>query len=194
MTEYAYVTLVATDIYAAGALVLGHRLRDFGSTQDLLCLVTGDISPTALEHLSQLYKVVHVDTLKSIDEENLALLGRPELDVTFTKLHLWSLTGYKKLVFLDADTLPLRNIDELFDRPNFSAAPDAGWPDCFNSGVFVTEPSETEYLGLKKMATERGSFDGGDQGLLNSYFSNWSLSSSAHRLPFTYNTTPTSQY
>ncbi|CAO3583876.1 unnamed protein product [Absidia cylindrospora] len=44
------------------------------------------------------------------------------------------------------------------------------------------------------MATEHGSFDGGDQGLLNSYFSNWSQSPSAHRLPFTYNTTPTSQY
>lgn len=35
----------------------------------------------------------------------------------------------------------LRNCDELFDRDEFSAAPDAGWPDCFNSGVFVFKPS-----------------------------------------------------
>ncbi|CAO3649421.1 unnamed protein product [Cunninghamella echinulata] len=44
------------------------------------------------------------------------------------------------------------------------------------------------------MAIENGSFDGGDQGLLNKYFSSWSASSSDHRLPFTYNMTPTSQY
>ncbi|KAI8344540.1 hypothetical protein BC941DRAFT_508081 [Chlamydoabsidia padenii] len=192
--DKAYVTLVATDTYAAGALVLAHRLRDLGTPHALVCLVTHDISTTVLEHLSQLYKVVCVDTITSTDDDNLALLGRPELNITFTKLHLWNLTDYKKLVFLDADTLPLRNIDDLFDRPNFSAAPDAGWPDCFNSGVFVTEPSESDYHGLKKMATEQGSFDGGDQGLLNTYFKSWSTSPSAHRLPFTYNTTPTSQY
>jgi glycogenin glucosyltransferase len=47
------------------------------------------------------------------------------------------LTQYKKGVFLDADVLVLRNIDELFNREELSAAPDAGWPDCFNSGVFI---------------------------------------------------------
>ena len=41
----------------------------------------------------------------SLDEANLALLGRPELGVTFTKLHCWNLTKYSKCVFLDADTL-----------------------------------------------------------------------------------------
>lgn len=35
----------------------------------------------------------------------------------------------------------LKNCDELFNRDEFSAAPDAGWPDCFNSGVFVFKPS-----------------------------------------------------
>jgi alpha-N-acetylglucosamine transferase len=169
MTEKAYVTLVATDIYAAGALVLAHRIRDMGSTVDLVCLVTNDISTTVIEHLSQLYKVVCVDTLTSTDDDNLALLGRPELNITFTKLHLWNLTDYDKLVFLDADTLPLRNVDDLFDRPNFSAAPDAGWPDCFNSGVFVTEPSEKDYHGLKKMAIEQGSFDGNNNKTQNDH-------------------------
>ncbi|KAI8098659.1 uncharacterized protein BX664DRAFT_4625 [Halteromyces radiatus] len=194
MVDEAYVTLVATDSYAAGALVLGHRLRDLGSQKALVCLVTSNVSATVLEHLSQLYTLVSVDTLISSDKDNLRLLGRPELDITFTKLHLWNLTQYKKVVFLDADTLPLRNVDDLFCRPNFSAAPDAGWPDCFNSGVFVTEPSAKDYQGLKDMALEKGSFDGGDQGLLNSYFSSWSTSPSSHRLPFTYNATPTSQY
>ena len=44
-------------------------------------------------------------------------------------------------MFLDADTLVIKNSDELFDKEEFSAAPDAGWPDCFNSGVFVFRPN-----------------------------------------------------
>jgi glycogenin glucosyltransferase len=58
----------------------------------------------------------------------------------------------------------IRHCDELFDREELSAAPDAGWPDCFNSGVFVYRPSENTFKALMQMANEQGSFDGGDQG------------------------------
>lgn len=54
----------------------------------------------------------------------------------------------------------LQNVDELFDREELSAAPDAGWPDCFNSGVFVFRPSEETYDSLLKFAMSQGSFDG----------------------------------
>lgn len=46
-----------------------------------------------------------VDVLDSRDQTHLALMSRPELGVTFTKLHCWTLTNYEKCVFLDADTL-----------------------------------------------------------------------------------------
>jgi glycogenin glucosyltransferase len=59
---------------------------------------------------------VRLETLDSGDGKNLALLGRPELGITFTKLRVWSLTDYVKAVFLDADTMVLHNIDELFER------------------------------------------------------------------------------
>jgi glycogenin glucosyltransferase len=45
-----------------------------------------------------------VDVLSSGDDANLALIGRPDLGVTFTKLHCWLLTQYSKCVFMDADT------------------------------------------------------------------------------------------
>ena len=54
----------------------------------------------------------------------------------------------------------LSNIDELFDRREFSAAPDPGWPDCFNSGVFVFQPSLETHSLLLQHATDHGSFDG----------------------------------
>lgn len=58
----------------------------------------------------------------------------------------------------------LCNVDELFDREEFSAAPDSGWPDCFNSGVFVFRPSLKTYNLLLRFAAEHGSFDGKGQG------------------------------
>lgn len=54
----------------------------------------------------------------------------------------------------------LSNIDELFDREELSAAPDPGWPDCFNSGVFVFCPSMETHAKLLQFCTEHGSFDG----------------------------------
>ena len=54
----------------------------------------------------------------------------------------------------------LHNVDELFEREELSAAPDAGWPDCFNSGVFVFRPSEETYQSLLQFAVSQGSFDG----------------------------------
>ena len=54
----------------------------------------------------------------------------------------------------------LQNIDDLFEREEFSAAHDAGWPDCFNSGVFVYRPSDKTYESLLQFALSQGSFDG----------------------------------
>ncbi|XP_055785903.1 glycogenin-1-like isoform X2 [Salvelinus fontinalis] len=136
--------------------------------------------------LSSIYdEVCVVDILDSGDTAHLALMKRPDLGVTFTKLHCWTLTHYTKCVFMDADTLVLSNIDELFEREELSAAPDPGWPDCFNSGVFVFEPSNETYL--MTHCTEKGSFDGGDQGVLNSFFNTWSTADISKHLPFIYN-------
>lgn len=82
----------------------------------------------------------------------------------------------------------MQNCDELFDREEFSAAPDVSWPDCFNSGVFVFRPSEQTFQDLLQFTIEQGSFDGGDQGLLNQYFNTW------RRLPFAYNVPANAAY
>lgn len=66
----------------------------------------------------------------------------------------------------------LQNVDELFDREELSAAPDPGWPDCFNSGVFVYKPSEETYSRLLQFALTSGSFDGKSVvSFTHSYFS-----------------------
>lgn len=191
----AYVTLATNDRYAYGALVLGQSLRRTDTPHDLVVLITPGVTALARGLLARVFtRIVQVDPLDSGDPTHLALMSRPELGTTFTKLHCWNLLEYSKGVFLDADTLVLTNVDELFERPEISAAPDIGWPDCFNSGVFVYEPSAKTFSALLEFAINQGSFDGADQGLLNQFFSSWASSDPSHRLPFLYNMAASTTY
>lgn len=61
----------------------------------------------------------------------------------------------------------MQNCDELFEREEFSAAPDPGWPDCFNSGVFVYKPSQDTFTELLEFAKTKGSFDGKTNFIIN---------------------------
>ncbi|XP_072470582.1 glycogenin-2 isoform X3 [Notamacropus eugenii] len=188
VTDQAFVTLATNDVYCQGALVLGQSLKNHRITRKLVILITSQVSSLMRDVLCKVFdEVIEVNLEDSADYVHLALLKRPELGVTFTKLHCWTLTHYSKCVFMDADTLVLCNIDELFDREELSAAPDSGWPDCFNSGVFVFRPSLETHSLLMQHAVKHGSFDGADQGLLNSFFSNWATSDIQKHLPFLYN-------
>ena len=65
------------------------------------------------QQLQNVYDLVTVvNVFDSNDTENLDLLSRPDLGVTFTKLHCWRLTQFTKCVFMDADTL-VRDCDEI---------------------------------------------------------------------------------
>ncbi|XP_024208747.1 glycogenin-2 isoform X3 [Pan troglodytes] len=195
VTDQAFVTLATNDIYCQGALVLGQSLRRHRLTRKLVVLITPQVSSLLRVILSKVFdEVIEVNLIDSADYIHLAFLKRPELGLTLTKLHCWTLTHYSKCVFLDADTLVLSNVDELFDRGEFSAAPDPGWPDCFNSGVFVFQPSLHTHKLLLQHAMEHGSFDGADQGLLNSFFRNWSTTDIHKHLPFIYNLSSNTMY
>ncbi len=116
-------------------------------------------------------------------------MNRPDLTSTFTKIALWRQTQFKHVVYIDADVVALRAPDELFTSPpTFAAAPDIGWPDCFNSGVLSLKPNMGDYYALLALAQRGISFDGADQGLLNMHFRNW------ERLGFAYNCTPSGNY
>jgi glycogenin glucosyltransferase len=193
----AYVTLVTNNSYISGAIVLGYSLRSYNTSHLIICLVTSEVDPAYIAQLSKVFDhVINIPKLDSHDSKRLDLLGRPELGITFSKLHVWNMTWLSQILFLDADTLVLKNIDHLFsqyENTHFAACPDIGWPDCFNSGVFMCKPSHQIYTDLIKLSQDKGSFDGGDQGLLNSYFNSWSRDQK-QRIPFTYNVTPNAVY
>ncbi|XP_074069732.1 glycogenin-2 isoform X3 [Macrotis lagotis] len=195
VTDQAFVTLATNDVYCQGALVLGQSLKNHRITRKLVILITSQVSSLLRNVLYKVFdEVIEVKLEDSDDYVHLALMKRPELGVTFTKIHCWTLIHYSKCVFMDADTMVLCNIDDLFDREELSAAPDSGWPDCFNSGVFVFRPSLETHSLLMQHAVEHGSFDGADQGLLNSFFSNWATSDIHKHLPFLYNLSSSTIY
>ncbi|KAL3230319.1 hypothetical protein MRX96_023378 [Rhipicephalus microplus] len=183
----AYVTMANNDLSAMLCLVLGNSLWLSKTSRSLVVLVTDGVSHAFRHLLSCVFNVVlSVRSLGTQGTTKLALLEQPDIGVSYTKLHAWRLTQFSKCIFLDAGMLVVQNCDELFERDELSAVPDIGWPDCFNSGLFVYVPSMETFWDLISFAERQGSFDGGDQGLLNTYFRNWS-SDINRRLPFIYN-------
>ncbi|KAL8801516.1 MAG: hypothetical protein Q9182_004419 [Xanthomendoza sp. 2 TL-2023] len=186
-----YCTLLVSDDYLPGAMVLAHSLRDNGTKKQLAALVTMDTCQlSTIDELKKVYDyLIPVKQVVNKSPANLYLMHRPDLISTFTKIELWRQRQFRKIVYLDADTVALRAPDELFkEKSNFAAVPDIGWPDCFNSGVMVLSPNMGDYYALSALAQRGISFDGADQGLLNMHFQDW------HRLSFTYNCTPSGNY
>lgn len=195
MSSEAFVTLATNDHYALGALVLAASLKQVETTKKIAILITSGVTDKIRNVLPKFFDFIQeVNLLQTTETKILEALKRPELSVTITKIHCWKLTQFTKCVFMDADTFVVKNIDELFEKDELSAVPDIGWPDCFNSGVFVFKPSNETFDKLIEMASRDGSFDGGDQGLLNQYFSDWLTKDIRHHLSFIYNMTLSSTY
>lgn len=56
----------------------------------------------------------------------------------YTKLHIWNLTEYAQVLYIDADCLVHASPEDLFERDvAFAAAPDVFPPDHFNAGVML---------------------------------------------------------
>ncbi|KZL67743.1 glycogenin (glycosyl transferase family 8) [Colletotrichum tofieldiae] len=190
--DQVYATLLLNDSYLPGALVLAHSLRDAGTSKQLVVLVTLDtVSAEVITELKAVYDhVIPVPRIRNARPANLYLMNRPDLHSAFTKVNLWRQTQFSKIVYIDADVVAYRAPDELFDiAAPFSAAPDIGWPDLFNTGVMVLSPNMGDYYALMAMAERGISFDGADQGLLNMHFKN-----TYNRISFTYNVTPSAHY
>lgn len=183
----AYVTLISgSDAYVPGVEALGRSLRKSGTREERIVMVTSDVSPAARRAVSeQGWSVREVEPLSAPNNGKDVLFRR--FGGVFTKLRAWELTDLDKVVFLDADTLVLQNVDELFDRPEIAAAPDFLMPDRFNSGVMVLDPNRETFRRMVESLDATMSYDGGDQGFLNSFFSGWYAMPVEHRLPVGYN-------
>ena len=199
----AYVTLVTNRDYAMGATALARSIRHAGADADIVVLHTGGVEQSALGPLSDLdCRLVRTELLDTSDGFNERhARGRLHADAPFTKgrkpafhspldnfckLRLWQLTEYEACVFIDADALVLKNIDKLFDYPEFSAAPNVYETlrdfHRMNSGVFVARPSLATFAAMLEMLDRPDVFwRRTDQTFLETFFPDW------HGLPVTMN-------
>jgi alpha-N-acetylglucosamine transferase len=190
----AYVTLLTNAGYLPGAVALANSLARTGTTADLVVLHTGGVDPGALAPLAARgARLARCGLLPTSDAFNaahsrqvqhaLAPFTKGEkpafhtpLD-NFVKLRLWQLP-YARVVFLDADTLVLRNIDRLFDYPEFSAAPNVYESVAdfrrLNSGVFTARPSAATFEAMLARLDVPGAFwKRTDQTFLQTFFPDW---------------------
>jgi alpha-N-acetylglucosamine transferase len=199
---HAFVTLVTNADYALGALALVRSLRRVGTVADIVVLATAtavDLEPLAAEGciihrvdqlpLSAEFRARH--SRKAVHERAPFTKGeKPQfhdpLD-NFSKLQLWQLTQYDRVVFLDADTLVVKNIDRLFGYPEFCGAPNLyetlADMHRLNSGVFVAQPSQQTFDDMLSHLDAPGAqWRRTDQTFLETYFPDW------HGLPYIFNT------
>ncbi|KAK9219092.1 hypothetical protein WN943_007731 [Citrus x changshan-huyou] len=172
MFREAYVTVLhSSEAYVCGAIALAQSIIQKNSTGDLVLLHDKSISGKSLRGLRAAgWKTKWISRIRSPfakkDSYN---------EWNYSKLRVWQLIEYDKLIFIDSDLLVLKNIDEFFFYPELSAA--GNDKVLFNSGVMVIEPSLCKFEDLMLKSFKASSYNGGDQGFLNEVFTWW------HRLP-----------
>jgi lipopolysaccharide biosynthesis glycosyltransferase len=200
--RYAIVTLITGNEYFSGALALGQSLIDSNTKLDLIAMCTPDVSKENRASLSKIWKIRNVEPLLCNHKHNLDdkqydlkddkyLKGVNKWSITCTKFRVWQMKDYKRIIFMDSDTLVLGNIDKaLFSYSNasFVAAPESFPPDTFNSGFMIITPNDKDFEILTIENKENGS-PWGDQGILNRVFHNWFQGNDDNcgKLPYIYN-------
>ena len=163
----AYVTLLYGG-FLLGARVLGQSLRETGTKMDMIALCTENVAKSTKEVLiADGWRIKEIGNIHS-PYQGLSKRG-DYFSGIFSKLYVWNLTDYERIIYLDSDVLVLQNIDHMFDCGTFCAT--YRHSDLFNAGIIVVQPSSNIFYDMLDKIPVIPSYDDGDQGFLNVYFS-----------------------
>lgn len=196
--RYTFVTLLSTHSYLPGVQILYRSLRKYGRTRyPLLCLCSRGIADEDMATLE-----AEGIECRRLQESALSVVGGnannkdTRWEYTFDKLLIWGLTEYDKIVFLDSDMMILNPIDDLFDRPAYSAVVDESFMQkehySLNSGLMVIEPDlafKQKLLDAIRVVSDmkRDTKNGlGDQDVIQHCLPHWGDQQELH-LPLGYN-------
>ncbi len=186
--KYSYVSILTTDSYLFGALTLWKSLQDTKPKYPFHLLITPNLNAETTTLLQKSgIKTIKIEPIKN------PILNDPKdrRYYNYSKLNMWSMTQFDKIVYLDADMIVMHNIDELFDKPNLSSTNAGGalhkdWKQ-LNSGLIVLEPSRSVFEHMRSQVgvieKEKGK---GDQAFIHQYYSDWPDKKELH-LPHIYN-------
>ncbi len=182
--RFAAVTLLYTDSYLPGTIVLGETLRRHGWPHETVVVVTDGVSARSREALAPWWdQVVTIDPITVPEHQP----WQRHLRGVHTKLRIWGLVDFDKILFVDSDTIVCGPLEEALERPGFAAAPCLLPPDSFNSGVMVIRPDEAVLEDMLSKLSRCAGEGLGDQTFLNDYFSDWYSGPSERRLPTIFN-------
>ncbi|KAL6514300.1 hypothetical protein OROHE_019042 [Orobanche hederae] len=168
----AYVTVLhSSESYVCGAIALAQSIIQLNSTKDLILVADDHISPRSIHGLrSAGWKIKRIQRIHSPRSKKNAYN-----EWNYSKLRIWQLTEYDKVMFIDSDLIVTRNVDGFFIYPQISAV--GNNKHIFNSGLMLVEPSVCTFETLMRKRFTVASYNGGDQGFLNEMFPWW------HRIP-----------
>lgn len=173
--ERSFITFLGSDDFLPGLLVLHQSLVQYNKRYTLSVLITGNISPGVISLLEQRsLGVIHIDEIANPGK---AFNYSGRFDVTYTKLSIFGLARFKKLVYLDCDMIVCGNIEVLFDKPHFSAVAAGSlifreWRG-LNSGLLVIRPDAPLFKKMCSMISALASGDYSDQGFLHTFYPAW---------------------
>lgn len=158
--KQAYVTLLSTNDHLDGVVMLNNGLRRNNSTIELICIIDKTITNETRELLEangiSFIEYPLLELPENVVKHN-TKLGFGVWNGVMQKLHVFNMTDYDKIVYLDADLYILENIDELFSFPDMSFVQDPAVtfdiPDWnmftrINAGVMVLKPDRQRFEDL----------------------------------------------
>jgi len=219
---FAFVTLVtapeADQLVAAEALA--KSLHSVETRAALVCLahdilIPRDLLGQARDPASDDRKHIFLDRLRlagwsvrfvqAVEDPNptAAATSTYFIGSSYSKLHVFQLTEFERVVFIERDAVVLSNIDDLFTQPiaEIAAVPNIFPPDRFNTGFMIIRPSLAIFQEMVQLLTaERAAlagagvadhkrfsmFGSSEEILLNSYFNKW-YGERTDMLPFGFN-------
>ena len=170
-----YCTLLYNEAQLTELRVLGRSIETTGADRlgsvvvpKIVLVTTPDISVKTRGILqNEGWVVKPVETIVKPD-------APPRWRLTFTKLKMYSLheSGCAKVAYVDADVLLVRNPTPTFLAcPGFCAT--VKHSNRFNSGVIVLTPGDDILKQMTDTLQNVPSYDGGDQGMLNTLYPNF---------------------
>jgi hypothetical protein len=158
--RYAYVFYATNDTYAIAVLVFVRLLRQIGVREDAdIVLLHLELSP----RLAAKARAMGVHTRQVAP---LPYVSGSGYEDCLVKLRIFDLTEYERIVYVDADSIPLRRLDALFDLEfdELVAAPTAYWlPQPFwGSYLLVVKPAPALWKRVSRhfeSASQKGFYD-----------------------------------
>ena len=188
----AYVTLISSSTplddlknpYFLSTRALVDRLVRFDRTKTnrpVIVLVTPTIQPNLRHYLEK--DGAQVMVVSRLLPKGFNTDPQAQWANCFTKFHMWNL-DYDTLFYLDADILPLANLDDAFTKytqvPGFEflAPSDINGElqelPTFNAGMMLLRPNATLFDQFMEQAGHKENYDAHfmEQGFLNWYYRN----------------------